>query len=89
VVGALHSRGGQAMIALRAWHPRAECSTIVPVLNGPTTSFQHTAVVTEQGTALLWGCDQGQQARHLIDHAADPRARDELRTHAATARHFD
>jgi acyl-CoA hydrolase len=82
VVGALHSPGGQAMIALRSWHPRAGCSTIVPMLSGPTTSFQHTAVVTEQGTALLWGRDQGAQAQELIEHAADPRARDELREHA-------
>jgi len=86
VVGALHSRGGQAMIALRSWHPRAACSTIVPMLSGPATSFQHTAVVTEQGTALLWGRDQGAQATELIEHAADPRARDELREHAVGRR---
>jgi acyl-CoA hydrolase len=86
VVGALHSRGGQAMIALRSWHPRAGCSTIVPMLSGPATSFQHTAVVTEQGTALLWGRDQGAQAGELIEHAADPRARDGLREHAVGRR---
>jgi len=86
VVGALHSRGGQAMIALRSWHPRADRSTIVPMLSGPATSFQHTAVVTEQGTALLWGRDQGAQATELIEHAADPRARDGLREHAVGRR---
>lgn len=86
VVGALHSPGGQAMIALRSWHPRAGCSTIVPMLSGPATSFQHTAVVTEQGTALLWGRDQGAQAQELIEQAADPRARDELREHAVGRR---
>jgi acyl-CoA hydrolase len=81
VVGALHSAGGQAIIALRAWHPRAGCSTIVPQLSGPATSFQHTAVVTEQGTAVLWGRDQGEQAHELIERAADPRAREQLREH--------
>ena len=30
IVGALHSLGGQAIIALRSWHPKADCSTIVP-----------------------------------------------------------
>jgi len=83
VVGALHSAGGQALIALRSWHPRADCSTIVPLLDGPATSFQHTAVITEQGTAVLWGQNQPEQARVLIDHAADPRVRDELREEAA------
>ena len=58
VVGALHSVGGQALIALNSWHPKASCSTIVPRLDQPVTSFQHTAVITEQGTAELWGRDQ-------------------------------
>jgi acyl-CoA hydrolase len=78
VVGALHSAGGQALIALHAWHPRAGCSTIVDLLPAPVTSFQHTAVVTEQGTAVLWGGSEAQQALALIERAADPRARDEL-----------
>ena len=30
IVGALHSRGGHAYIALPSWHPRADKSTIVP-----------------------------------------------------------
>ena len=30
VVGALHSEQGQAIIALRSWHPKANCSTVVP-----------------------------------------------------------
>jgi acyl-CoA hydrolase len=71
--------GGQAMIALRSWHPKASCSTIVPLVDGPVTSFQHTAVITEHGTARMWGADQATQAYELIEHAADPRARDFLR----------
>ncbi|WP_207795292.1 acetyl-CoA hydrolase/transferase C-terminal domain-containing protein [Deinococcus koreensis] len=30
IVGALHAPGGQALMALRSWHPRAQVSTIVP-----------------------------------------------------------
>ncbi len=78
-VGAMHSEGGQAFIAMRSWHPKADCSTIVPLVDEPVTSFQMTAVVTEQGVAELYGRDQGEQARQLIDHAAHPRVRDELR----------
>ena len=40
IVGALYSRGGQAIIALRSWHPKADTSTVVPLLTGPVTSFQ-------------------------------------------------
>src|SRR5262249_9575906 len=58
VVGALHAKGGQAIIALRSWHPRADRSTIVARLEQPVTSFQHSAVVTEQGTAELVGRSQ-------------------------------
>lgn len=78
VVGALHSPGGQAVIALRSWHPKADCSTIVPLIDEPVTSFQPSTVVTEQGTADLFGHDQESQARHLIEQAAHPRVRDEL-----------
>ena len=78
IVGALHSRGGQAFIALRSWHPRADVSTVVPLLDEPVSSFQQTAVVTEQGVARLWGYDEKTQARHLIEHAAHPRVREEL-----------
>ena len=72
VVGALHSTGGQAIIALRSWHPKASCSTIIPLLRDPVTSFQHTAVVTEQGTAELVGRTQDEQASALIERAAHP-----------------
>lgn len=82
IVGALHSLGGQAIIALRSWHPKADVSTIVPMVDEPVTSFQQTAVVTEQGTALLWGQTERQQAHNLIEHAAHPRVRDELREEA-------
>ena len=34
IVGALHSRGGHAYIALPSWHPRANTSTIVPQIEG-------------------------------------------------------
>lgn len=78
IVGALHSRGGQAFIALRSWHPKADCSTVVPLLDEPVTSFQQTAVVTEQGVARLMGYDEKTQARQLIEHAAHPSVRSEL-----------
>jgi acyl-CoA hydrolase len=78
IVGALHSRGGQAMIALRSWHPKADRSTIVPLVDEPVTSFQMTAVVTEQGVAEVFGHDQKTQAAHLIENAAHPDVREEL-----------
>jgi acyl-CoA hydrolase len=78
IVGALHSNGGQALIALRSWHPRADRSTIVPLVDEPVTSFQMTGVVTEQGVAEVFGHDQKSQARHLIENAAHPRVREEL-----------
>jgi acyl-CoA hydrolase len=83
IVGALHSDGGQAIMALRSWHPKADVSTIVPLVDEPVTSFQPTAVITEQGTAEIFGHAERDQARHLIDHAAHPRVRDELREEAA------
>lgn len=82
-VGASQSVGGQAFMALRSWHPRAKVSTIVPLLDEPVTSFQHTAVVTEQGIAWIRGHDQRAQARHLIEHAAHPEVRAELWEEAA------
>ncbi|MEP9361461.1 acetyl-CoA hydrolase/transferase C-terminal domain-containing protein [Nocardioides sp. CN2-186] len=82
IVGAMHAHEGQAFIALRSWHPKADCSTIVPLVDEPVTSFQMTAVVTEQGVAEIAGHDQREQARQLIDHAAHPSMRDELREEA-------
>jgi acyl-CoA hydrolase len=82
LVGALHADGGQALVALRSWHPKADVSAVVPLLDQPTTSFQPTAVVTEHGTAPVWGHDERQQARCLIEEAAHPRVREELREEA-------
>jgi Acetyl-CoA hydrolase/transferase C-terminal domain len=42
VVGAMHSAGGRAIIALPSWHQRADVSTIVPLVDGPVTPFQQT-----------------------------------------------
>ena len=79
IVGALHAAGGKAVIALPSMHPKAGVSTVVPALQAPATSFQHSHIVTEQGVARVWGGDQGQQARQLIENAAHPSVRDELR----------
>jgi acyl-CoA hydrolase len=78
IVGALHSEGGQALVALRSWHPKADVSTIVGMVDEPVTSFQPTAVVTEQGVAEMFGYDERAQARHLIERAAHPLVRDDL-----------
>jgi acyl-CoA hydrolase len=75
VVGALHSPGGQAVVALPSWHPRANRSTVVPVLDGPATSFQHSWVVTEQGAAAITPEPFAAQVRNLIRTAAHPDAR--------------
>jgi acyl-CoA hydrolase len=79
VVGALHSPGGQAIIALPSWHPKADVSTVVPRIDGPVTSFQHSFIVSEQGTAEIWGHDARGQAGQIIEQAAHPLARDQLR----------
>ena len=80
IVGAMHSPGGHAVIALRSWHPKADVSSVVPLVSGPVTSFQHSYIVTEQGTATIWGRDSVEQAQEIVDHAAHPSVRDELRT---------
>jgi acyl-CoA hydrolase len=79
VVGALHSPGGKAVIALPSWHPRANVSTVVPRLAGPVTSFQHSFIISEQGTAAIWGNDTATQARQIIEQVAHPSVRDGLR----------
>ena len=66
-------------MALPSWHPKANASTIVPELDGPATSFQQSAVVTEQGIAWLFGGSEREQAEQLIESAAHPRARESLR----------
>jgi len=78
IVGALHAQAGQALIALRSWHPKADVSTIVPMIEEPLTSFQPSAVVTEHGVAPLFGHTQRAQASHLIERAAHPRVREDL-----------
>lgn len=83
VVGALHAAGGQAIVALPAWHPRADVSTVVPVLDGPATSFQHSHIVTDVGAADIFGSGEAEQAWHIIEQAAHPRARPELREAAS------
>ena len=83
IVGALHSTGGQALMALRSWHPKADVSTIVAMVDEPVTSFQHTAVVTEQGVAEMFGSSERRQAAQLIENAAHPRVREELWEEAA------
>jgi acyl-CoA hydrolase len=85
IVGALHSTGGQAVIALPSWHPKAGVSTVVELVDGPVTSFQHSAFVTDQGTALLHGRSQEDQAGAIISSAAHPDARPAL-MEAARAR---
>jgi acyl-CoA hydrolase len=78
VVGALHSPGGRAIIALPSWHAKADVSTVVPRLAGPVTSFQHSFFVSDQGTAAIWGHDASAQAEQIISQVAHPSTRDEL-----------
>jgi acyl-CoA hydrolase len=78
VVGALHSPGGQSIIALPSWHPKADLSTVVPRIDGPVTSFQHSYIVSEQGAAAIWGHDAPGQAQQIIGHVAHPSVREQL-----------
>ena len=75
VVGALHSPGGHAIVALPSWHEKTDRSTIVPSLEGPVTSFQHSVIVTEQGAAPVFGRSRKAQVRLIIEEAAHPDAR--------------
>lgn len=79
IVGALHSRGGQSFIALPSWHKKANVSTIVPRISEPVTSFEHSAVATENGIATMFGRSQRDRVTNIIDRAAHPDVRDELR----------
>jgi acyl-CoA hydrolase len=78
VTGALHSTGGHALVALHSWHDKSDSSSVLPILTNPVTSFQHTAIVSDQGCAELFGRSEHEQARGIIEHVADPRARDAL-----------
>ena len=83
VVGAMHAPGGQAIVALRSWHPKADRSTIVPLVDEPVTSFQMTAVVTEQGVAEICPGTTAHPGRAAHrPGGAHPRVRDELREEA-------
>ncbi len=82
IVGAMHAPKGHSFMALPSWHPKADVSTIVDRLDVPATSFQQSAVVTEQGVAWLFGVDEREQAHNLIEHAAHPDAREQLRRSA-------
>ena len=84
IVGALHSPGGHAYIALPSWHPRAGVSTIVGRISEPVTSFQHSAIVSENGLARVFGNSEREQARQIIEHVAHPDAREELRAFGAS-----
>ena len=66
------------MMALKSWHPKANVSTIVPLIDEPVTSFQHSAIITEQGVAEIFGHDQAHQCWSIINKAAHPSVRDEL-----------
>lgn len=79
VIGALHSPGGHAVLALRSWHDKSATSKIVPVLRDPACSFQHSMIVTEQGVAAMFGRSQHAQAHQLIERTAHPNARPMLR----------
>ncbi|MHB1164348.1 MAG: acetyl-CoA hydrolase/transferase family protein [Candidatus Nanopelagicales bacterium] len=83
IVGALHARGGQAFIALPSWHKKADVSTIVPRIQEPVTSFEHSAVATENGIASVFGRTQRERVTNIIEQAAHPDARDDLRASAA------
>ena len=83
IVGALHSRGGQSFIALPSWHKKADVSTIVPRIQEPVTSFEHSAVATENGIASVFGRSQSERVTNIIERAAHPDAREGLRAAAA------
>lgn len=78
IVGAIHSHGGQSIMALRSWHPKIDQSTIVPRIESPVTSLMHSAVITENGVAEITGQTQDQKAWNLINKAAHPAAREWL-----------
>jgi acyl-CoA hydrolase len=68
-----------AAIAAARSHPKADTSTVVPRLAGPVTSFQHSFIVSDQGTAAIWGHDAAAQAEQIITQVAHPSVRDGLR----------
>lgn len=79
-IGAMHSPGGQSLVALRSTHRGR--STIIGRLDGPATYSQPSAVITENGIAELFCHAEDDQATRLIERAARPDARQELREQA-------
>ena len=75
ITGALHSTGGQSFMALPSWHQKSNSSTVIPLIQGAVTSFQHSHVVTENGIARCFGMSEREQAENLINFAAHPNAR--------------
>lgn len=79
--GAARSKGGKPIIALPSTAKHGEMSRIVPLLKegaGVVTSRADVHhVVTEHGTANLFGLNLRQRVEALIE-IADPRFRDEL-----------
>ncbi len=83
IVGALHSRGGNSFMTLASWHVKSNTSKIVPMIEEGVTSFQHSYVVTEEGIAPCFGHSESEQAHNIINFAAHPDARAELRSAAS------
>jgi acyl-CoA hydrolase len=52
---------------------------VVPQVDGPVTSFQHSFIVSEQGAAAIWGHDAPGQAEQIISRVAHPSVRQQLR----------
>ncbi len=78
VAGALHSPGGHAVVAVHSWHEKTDTSAVLSILTDPVTSFQHSAIVSDQGCAEIFGRSRQAQARLIIERVADPRAGEEL-----------
>jgi acyl-CoA hydrolase len=76
-IGAMHAEDGVSIIALHAWHQKADVSTIIPRLTEPVTTFQPSYIVTEHGAARIYGATEDEQAESLIG-IADPRIRPTL-----------
>ena len=53
--------GGHAVIALRSWHEERQLDDRATAAD-PVTSFQHSALITEQGCAQIFGRSQRAQA---------------------------
>ncbi|MEV6874652.1 response regulator [Amycolatopsis sp. NPDC051128] len=52
---------------------------VVRPVAGPVMSFQHSFIVSENGTATIRGNDSNEQAQQIVDRVAHPDARDDLR----------